>query len=54
MQKVNKHEDKWLKYMDDGRNEPGVKLRITKRYIELLGGFTNAIVAFQNYPKNAQ
>ena len=54
MKTSTKHDGKWLKYLDDGRNEPGVKLRITKRYIELMGGLENAIALLQKYRKDAQ
>ena len=54
MSTTNKHDVKWLNYEDDGRNEPGVKLRITRRYIELMGGFLNAIAAFHKNRKDGQ
>lgn len=50
----SKHDGKWLNYMDDGRNEPGVKLRITRRYIELLGGFMNAVAIFHTHRKDGK
>ena len=49
-----KHDGKWLNYEDDGRNEPGVKLRITRRYIEMMGGFLNAIAALHKCRKDGR
>jgi hypothetical protein len=54
MKKSAKHDDKWLNYDDDGRDQPGVPLRITRRYIELMGGIENAIESFYKYGKDAQ
>ena len=54
MKTSTKHDGKWLKYLDDGRNEPGVKLRITRRYIELMGGVRNALAVFHKNGKDTQ
>jgi len=50
----SKHDDKWLRYDDDGRNEPGVKARITRRFIEILGGFMNAIKVLHKCGRDGQ
>ena len=49
-----KHDYKWLKYADDGRNDPGVKLRLAMRYIQLMGGLQNALTLLQKYGKDGQ
>ena len=51
---MSKHIDKWLNYENDGRDEPGVKLRIAMRYIELMGGFENAITILHNHGKDTE